>query len=245
MIKKEVSTFDNFGQQTLHAISEANLFNKWMYETISPFIKGNILELGCGIGNITDFILKDFSSITISDYNPDYIQYLKKKYSQKKEIKEVLSIDLQSPDFKNEQKQIKESFDAIILLNVIEHLQDDLAAIENCNYLLKKGGNLILLAPAYTQLFSPMDVNLGHYRRYTIKSLLKLLKQKNLEPINTTYFNFLGAIGWLFLNKLLRFNNINRNEMYLFNKLVPTARIIDKLICNQLGLSAIVIGNKK
>jgi 16S rRNA A1518/A1519 N6-dimethyltransferase RsmA/KsgA/DIM1 with predicted DNA glycosylase/AP lyase activity len=70
---------DEKGYQTLEVIAEADKFNQWMFQTIRPYCRGNILELGSGIGNISRFFIQDNYSITLSDTDRFYIDHLKKK----------------------------------------------------------------------------------------------------------------------------------------------------------------------
>jgi len=140
---------DIVGSATLTIISGAKKFNKWMYEEIKPHLNGLVLELGSGTGNISEFLLEDNLEVFLSDYNTSYIDYLEKKFSGYSNLREVLSIDLQDPHFEKKYEFLYEKFDAIFLLNVIEHLKDDLTAVSNCHFMLKSGGHLILLAPAF------------------------------------------------------------------------------------------------
>lgn len=235
---------DISGFETLQSISKAKAFNEWMYHTIHPFLKGNILELGSGIGNISDYLIRDFSNVSLSDYNLDYCATLKAKYHLNRNLKAILSIDLQDPDFRKNNAHLKESFDSIILLNVIEHLQDDEHCIDYCHFLLKEGGNLIVLAPAYSFLYSKFDKEIGHYRRYTTQSLSGLI-QKSFKILHKQYFNFLGMAGWLFFNKMLGRRKLSQSNMATFDKLVPVAKLLDNLVSNRTGVSTIVIGERK
>ncbi|MGO8056046.1 hypothetical protein AB9E30_37990, partial [Rhizobium leguminosarum] len=85
-------------------------------------------------------------------------------------------IDLTHPNFREEYKAYKEKYDSLFLLNVIEHLENDSYAVENCRFLLKQTGHLIVLAPAYQFLFCKLDKQLGHYRRYTRQTLSRLME---------------------------------------------------------------------
>ncbi len=98
MSTKEI---DLEGLETLSVIEKANKFNKWMYETIKPYSKGRILEIGCGIGNISEFFINDNFDIVLSDLRDNYIEIVKnkvqslniKKYSVYKMIKERIKSD--------------------------------------------------------------------------------------------------------------------------------------------------------
>ena len=236
---------DPVGEATLTVISKADKFNRWMYETIRPFLKGNILEIGSGIGNISKYPLAQQLPITLSDVNPSYQQILKTKFSSSSSLQGILSVDLVYPDFENAYKHLESKFESIFLLNVIEHVADEVTAIKNCRYLLKPGGHLILLAPAYQWLFCKLDKELGHYRRYSAKRMAALLRSQGFEIKHKQYFNVAGIPGWLVSGKILGKKMLGSGEMNVFNSLVPLIRFVDKLFFKKAGLSIIVTGIKK
>ena len=241
----ETSTKHPVGLHTLEVIAKADRFNRWMYDQFKHQLKGEILELGSGIGNISKLVIAEAHTITLSDYNVEYCEELKKKFSHYKNVRGVIRIDLLHPDFKNKYAAFHERFDSIFLLNVIEHIEDDELAIKNCKYLLKKNGHLILLAPAYAWLYSRFDKLLGHYRRYSLKSLKQLLQKNNFSILSGSYFNFAGIGGWLLFGKILNQKMLSGGEMSAFNKIVPIAKVIDKLFGKMFGLSIIVTGMNK
>jgi 2-polyprenyl-3-methyl-5-hydroxy-6-metoxy-1,4-benzoquinol methylase len=235
---------DEVGEATLNIISKADKFNRWMYETIRPFLKGDILEVGSGIGNISKCLISDNLSITLSDYNSAYRDNLEKEYSHFKNVKSIINIDLQHPEFEKNYGGYKGKFDTIFMLNVIEHLADDFQALKNCRFLLRQEGYLIALAPAYRFLFCRLDQQLGHYRRYTSRSLSAVFQKAGLLVLKIKYFNYLGIAGWLVSGKIFRSRTLGKNEMSAFNKLVPLAKMLDKMIFNKAGLSVIVWAQK-
>jgi len=235
---------DPVGLHTLEVISKADRFNYWMFDQFRDHLKGEVLEIGSGIGNVSKLVIRDGHMITLSDYNRDYCQILKANFSTNKSVREVLQIDLLDAAFKDRFSSYKEKFDSIFLLNVIEHIPDDNLAIRNCSYLLKKGGHLVVLAPAYSWLYCNFDKELGHYKRYTLGSMTSLLNNHNFKIVKGSYFNFTGIAGWLVFGKLLRRKMLGNGEMSVFNKLVPLSKYFDKLIRNKIGLSIIVTGKK-
>lgn len=238
------SALDPAGLHTLEVISKAGKFNHWMYNEIRSYLKGEVLEIGSGIGNISDWVIRDGFSVTLSDYNPGYCEWLKKKFALHEKVKAILQIDLLHTDFSNQYREMKEKFDSIFLLNVIEHLQDDTTAIRNCSQLLKSGGHLIILAPAGKWLYCKLDKELGHYKRYTRDEIEKLFVNEKYTILKSHYFNFTGIWGWFFFGKILR-KRLLGNEMAAFNTIVPVAKWLDKLIFKKAGLSVIVAGKKK
>ena len=235
---------DKIGKETLEVISAADKFNQWMFNTIKPFAKGKVLEIGSGIGNISSQFLERDYSIMLSDFRPEYCEALSGKFSEFSNLLGVKRIDLVDSEFESNYCDLLESFDTVFALNVVEHIEDDFLAISNCRKLLKKGGTLIILVPSYQFLFNNFDEELGHFRRYTLSKLREVFKQNYMEVIHAQYFNFIGTLGWYINGNILNKKTIPEGQMNLYNMLVPIFKIVDKVIANKMGLSSIVIGVK-
>jgi SAM-dependent methyltransferase len=202
-----------------------------------------LLEIGSGIGNISSFFIDNKIPISLSDTDEYYIEQLQKKYSGIQAVVSITRIDIQSKSFPDDHADLKEKFDAIFLLNVLEHLEDDHLAIENIKFLLKPGGTVLILTPAYPSLYSKLDRALGHYRRYRLFSLTNLLRSHQLSLQKGFYFNSLGILAWWYA-KLRQLETIPNKEMRFYNVIVPVIRIIDKLSFRKFGLSVIISANK-
>jgi 2-polyprenyl-3-methyl-5-hydroxy-6-metoxy-1,4-benzoquinol methylase len=211
-----------------------------MFDTIDPFCKGNILEIGSGIGNISQFFIEAGKPITLSDSENFYVQTLKHRFPKTN----VLAIDLNHADFFFQYKDLMGQFDTVFLLNVIEHIRDDRSAIRNCTYLLKDGGTLIVLTPAHPFLYSKIDKGLHHYRRYTRPALKELVSSNDLNLERLFYFNALGMAGWL-IAKFSGDKKISPKKMKTYDRLVGFAKFLDKLFLNKTGLSIIAVAQKK
>ena len=240
-----ISDKDPLGSKTLETIAKASRFNKWMYSEIKPFLKGDILEIGSGIGNISQYVIADGLHITLSDFNDEYYQWLKERFSGLPAVQDILQIDLLHPDFQKKYSFLCERFDTVFLLNVIEHIEDDITAVKNCKFLMKQNGHLILLAPAYNWLYCRFDRELGHYRRYTLDSMKHILRSNELYIHSGNYFNGIGIIGWLLWGKIMKRKMIGNKEMSAFNRFVSIARVVDKITAKKTGLSVISKSIKK
>jgi SAM-dependent methyltransferase len=240
----ENSVIHQNGEETLQVISKADRFNDWMYSEIRPYLSGNILEIGSGIGNISDFLLMNHENVSLSDYNLNYCKLLNQRFSGKRNLKNISNINLVEPDFHLKYSSVLESFDTILALNVIEHIDDDNQAIENCRKLLKKEGKLIILVPACQALFNHFDKELGHFRRYSKMNLLNLFNYNKFAIESIRYFNVVGIFGWYLSGKILNKKIIPQGQMSLFNKMVFFIKIIDKILFHSIGLSIIAIGRK-
>lgn len=240
----EFSEFDEVGEETLQAIGKADRFNHWMYETIRPWCRGEVLEIGSGAGNISKYFLQDNFCITLTDIRTNYCESLKNKFSKSPSLAAVIKTDLADPDFENRHTALLGTFDTVFALNVVEHIENDDLAIANSKKLLKSGGHLIILVPAYDGLYNKFDYGLGHYRRYTKSSLSTLFRNNNLNIIHRQYFNFAGILGWFVSANILRNNIIPVSQVNIFNGLVPVFRLVDRLLYNRVGLSVIAVGRK-
>ncbi|MEP7141836.1 MAG: methyltransferase domain-containing protein [Ferruginibacter sp.] len=237
--------FDQEGLDVLNVISAADRFNNWMYQSIKPFLKGDILEIGSGIGNITQFVIDDKFKVTASDIRDNYCSILHHRFDDDPYLQEVRNIDIIHPGFDREYHDLLDKFDSIFALNIVEHVENDELAIQNCKKLLRKNGNLVILVPAYQALYNGFDKELEHFRRYTKSKLENLFLTAGLKIYKTQYFNFIGIAGWWFSGSILRNKTIPGGQMKLYNKLVPVFKLVDKIIMNKIGLSVITFGTKK
>jgi 2-polyprenyl-3-methyl-5-hydroxy-6-metoxy-1,4-benzoquinol methylase len=235
---------DPFGSETLGNMGEAEGFNKWMYSAISPYLHGKILEIGSGLGNISGFLLEDKQDVTLSDLRPEYCNYLSKHFKECKSLDRVVRIDIAEKDFDTAYGHLLGTFNSLFALNVIEHIEDDSIALQNCKKLLKEQGSIIILVPSYQWLYCRFDRELGHLRRYSRQSLRSLAKVSGFEVNNLFSFNAAGLAGWFLFGKLLNNRQIKEGQMKLFDNFVFLFRFIDTILFHKSGLSLILIARK-
>jgi SAM-dependent methyltransferase len=235
---------DTEGKETLEAISIADNFNRWMYDTIKPFCKGQILEIGSGTGNISKFFLENDSEIMLSDVRENYCDILSARFSKRKNVLGIKNVDLAHSGFNTHYEELLEKFDTVFALNVVEHIENDTEALANAKKLLKTGGTLIILVPAYQCLYNQFDRNLYHYRRYTKKSLSELFVKNSYAISNKFYFNALGILGWFISGKIWNNEIIPASQMSFYNAIVPFAKLLDAALLKRVGLSVILVGKK-
>jgi 2-polyprenyl-3-methyl-5-hydroxy-6-metoxy-1,4-benzoquinol methylase len=245
MVDKEFQfkEIDSEGINTLSVLANADKLNAWFYKTIKPYCKGKVLEIGSGIGNISQYFINDNFDISLSDLRNNYLEILTNRFSKFNPNK-FQSLDLVDPDFDKKHQDKFDSFDTIFALNVVEHIKDDQQAIINCYKLLKKGGSLIILVPAYQSLYNRFDKELEHYKRYNKKSLSNLFTQATFTIIHKQYFNAAGILGWIISGSILNNKLLPEGHVSLYNKFVPLFKITDKILLNKVGLSVITVGVK-
>ncbi len=236
---------DTTGLEILEIFAHAEKFNAWLFDEIAPYCRNNLLEIGSGIGNISKLLLKYFNDVSLSDLRTEYCEILKQKFAGDPHLNGIHQINLAEPEFEKKFAYLQNRFDTVIASNVVEHIEDDQLSIRNCKYMLQSGGRLVVLVPAYNQLYNSFDKELGHFRRYNKKGLQRLLTYEGFEIVHSGYFNFTGIFGWWVFGSLFKKKIIPKSQLALYNKLIVIARLVDKIIMHRAGLSAIVIGAKK
>lgn len=235
---------DPTGLQTLERFAAATRFNRWLFDTIRPYCKGHVLEVGSGIGNISKLFLESNIQLTTSDLREAYCNYVLQQFGSNPHLAGVTSIDLAAPGFTQRYSHLLQQFDTVVALNVVEHIEDDIKAVQHCMELLKPGGHLVVLVPAFQVLYNSFDKELGHYKRYTGRSLRALEKKAGLEVIHQQYFNVAGIPGWFINGSVLRRHLIPRRQLMVFDKLIPILKLADSITFHSIGLSTIAVGRK-
>ena len=128
-------------------------------------------------------------------------------------------------------------------MNVIEHIEDDAAALRCFHEILEPGGRLILLAPACKALYSKIDAGLDHYRRYSSDELCRKIQGAGFTIESERFFNLPGAVGWFINGKILRRKILPKNQMRLFDMMAPLLRLEDRIRI-PFGLSLLAVGRK-
>ena len=190
------------------------------------------------------FPLLNGNPTTLTDLRQTYCDILDQKFRNFPNLKGILKVNLTHPNFDTEYAHLLGTYDSIVAMNVVEHIENDSLALHNCYKLLAKGGHVIILVPAYQWLYNKFDKGLEHFRRYTKSKLTDIIAKNGFEIIHNQYFNFVGIAGWFVTGSLLKKETIPEGQMGLYNTLVPAIKIIDKVVMNTMGLSTICVGKK-
>lgn len=232
---------DPAGLETLASFAKARIFNRWMFEAIAPWCAGKVLETGSGIGNMSRLLLDQPLQVSLSDIRPEYCKILEQELGRHPHLGGIHQIDLSTPDFIDVYAPLLGQYDTVVALNVIEHIGPDGLAVSNGKALLRPGGRLIVLVPAFQWLNNSLDKELGHYRRYTKKSLAALLTGAGFRVTRMRYFNLAGIPAWWYSGSVRHKRMIYPQQVTLYNKLVPVFRLMDKLVLHQAGLSVVAV----
>ncbi len=218
----------------LDSFDKATIWRKYIYSKVKKFIKGDVLEVGAGIGSFTKNYEKLIRKLTLSEIDPDNLSIIKKKFSNSKF------------SFTNKfTKDLEENFDTIMYLNVLEHIEDDIEEINNALKKLKKNGHLIILVPAHNNLYSKFDEAVGHFKRYEI-DFFKQIKIQNLKKQKLIYLDSMGYFLY-YLNKLFFKDEIypSNFKILIWDKLfTPITFIVDRLLMYKFGKNILYVVQK-
>ncbi len=215
-----IYTADQYGSEILGRLNRAPRFTRWMADTLRPYVGDRVLEIGAGIGNIT-VNLTPRSVYWASDINPLYLEYLE-KLGRSRPYLRVSYTDGAVPDSFPDQR-----FDTVVCLNVIEHLQDDVAALSNIRNVLDEGGVAIVLVPNSPRLYGTLDEVLGHCRRYTREQLVALAEKVGFRVEALIPFNRAGTPAWWLNARILRRSTFGLWQIKVLNLLTPVFRRLD------------------
>jgi SAM-dependent methyltransferase len=233
------SRYSDAGKSTLDALEQAPKFNRWMYDSIKPWLGQRVAELGSGQGNLSTFIVNGRSAL-LTDYRDDYCQRLSKKWGVRRNVS-VARLDMT----RDEDYAAIEAFapDSVVFLNVLEHIEDDRAVLRNLYSRIPAGSRLVILVPYDMRLYSQFDEDLGHYRRYAKGELEEKAKEAGFLVERRFFFNKPGRLAWYLFNTVGKRRALSSTQLKIYSFLTPVFRIWDKVVPGP-GLSIVVIAQK-
>ena len=200
-------------------------YYKWTYSFFRPYLRGTIIELGCGAGLGIRTYLDQVDDVYAIDYNPELLRRVGENLPTSRV--RPLSVDLLGGwDGLQEVKA-----DAVIMMDVLEHFADDRLVLSKAKERLKPEGNICLKVPAQSKMFSSIDQASGHFRRYDKQDLVDLAKQNNLKIAKLQYINQIGGLAY----RLKRQRNTNFSKTFspttlkVINTLLPALALADRV----------------
>jgi glycosyltransferase involved in cell wall biosynthesis len=211
------------GAETLHALSGAPRFNRWMADTIRPYVGERVLEIGAGIGNLTRALIPRRKRYVATDIDSEHLARLATRFQHRPNLS-IRYCNLARPgDFTD----LSTSMDSVVCLNVLEHVEDDLQGLRNIYSVLKPGGRAIILVPHGQEIFGTLDVALGHFRRYSHAELKGKMEQVGFRVERILDFNRISRPPWYVSGRILKRTTLGSGQMKLFDRFVWLWRSID------------------
>jgi len=181
--------------EALDNLDAAGNYAAWILGLVEPHLGDEVLEVGAGHGTFTEMLARNVKRIVASDLSERCADKLDARFSDEPSV-EVLHGGIDAAANHG-------PFDSAILINVLEHIEDDEGALRELAGLLKPGGRLLLWVPALSYLYSDFDRRIGHHRRYSRTGLRTRLGNAGYAVRDVRYVNAVGAVAWLLLARFL------------------------------------------
>jgi glycosyltransferase involved in cell wall biosynthesis len=216
-----IFTEDESGGEILERLNRAPRFTRWMADVIRPYVGDRVLEVGAGTGNMSVHLMPR-SVYWATDVNSHYLDYLVTLRATRPYMRVAYTNAMDAGTFPTGQ-----SFDTVVCLNVVEHVEDDLGALRNVWNALGDGGRAIILVPCGPDLYGTLDKVLGHFRRYTREQLVGVAEQAGFRVEQVLKFNRPGVPAWWLNGRVLHRKTFGLGQIRLLNILTPFFRLVD------------------
>jgi len=228
-----------YSGRELKLFSKAKNWKQYFCRFIIPHIKGRVLEAGAGLGSMTSYLNKT-PGLEWVLLEPDV--------TMASLLKEKIATGIINSGCTVINGTIDNAgnvpFDTIIYIDVLEHIEDDHTEIIKAAALLNPGGKLIVLSPAFQFLFSPFDKAIGHYRRYSKKSLQKVIEGR-MKNISIHYLDTAGFFSSLANRLFLKQEYPLEKQIIFWDRfLIPVSVFLDKIFFYSFGKSILGIWEK-
>jgi SAM-dependent methyltransferase len=207
----------------------ADNWKRYLASRLRRFVKGDVLEVGAGLGANVPYLYCDVVARWVS-LEPDARlcdEYRRRQADgQIPAHCELVQGTVATPP-------PKETFDSILYIDVLEHIQDDKDEFERAYGRLRSGGHLVVVCPSHDFLFSPFDTAIGHFRRYDKRMYRELYDRR---PLTMEYLDSIGMFASVANKLLLKQSYPNERQIKLWDRLlVPLSRIADPLTFRLIG----------
>ena len=221
-------------QFDLELLYDAIWYQQWVLEALGP-IRGTVVEVGAGNGNLTRWLAMRAKKVIAVEPHPELADRIEHHRIEgvellRRRVEEVVG-EIQA--------------DMAVSMNVLEHIEDDLAALIAIKQLAKPGGTVAVLVPAHRLLYGKLDERYHHLRRYSRRDVRDLFTRAGIELDRVRYFNPVGGIGWFVFAKLLGRTKLSRSSVKLAEKVaLPVGRFLERFHIHPFGQSVIAVGRR-
>lgn len=230
----------------LEAMSQATNYYRWLIKIIRPYIGDSVVEVGAGSGSFSKQLLG------LKPKNATLIEPAKNMFALLKQtVKEYATkgTKVTTINAYMDKAQVKVKTldpDTFIYINVFEHIEDDLKELKMIKKILSKNGHIIIFVPALQALFSDFDESIGHFRRYSKKSVTELAEKAGLEIVKVQYMDMVGVLPWLLSFKLMKKKTLTPGLVSIYDSFgVPVIKTVESFIPAPFGKNVLLIARKK
>jgi SAM-dependent methyltransferase len=237
-----ISPSEYLGEE-LEFIELAVNYHRAIFSFFSPYIRGRVLELGSGTGSFTKLLLESEPDLVCA-LEPSKILFpvLQKRFETEKRL-----LPFQGTLDSYLGEGAISPYQTVVLVNVLEHIEDDTRVLRQIHEILESKGHLLLFVPAMRILYGVHDKLIGHFRRYSRKELRRKCEEAGFHVMKVFYFDLIGAPLWFLQTRVLRrpIHRMNTSTIKFFdNYLVPLTLALERKIKFPFGKSLVAICRK-
>jgi len=228
--------------QDLEALADIPNYQHWILSHFRPYLHGRVLEIGAGVGTLSARYRDAVDESTLLEPAPNLIGQLEQKFQGDANVKVVgKQLDQACAD-----GTLREgSFDAVVLINVLEHVDDDAGMLDQIRRLLVRDGNLLLFVPALQWLYGSLDTLVGHRRRYVKPQLRKLIEEAHFEIRDLRYFDALGVLPWYVTGRVVKAKLFNERAAKLYDTVgVPFGVFAERFAAPPIGKNLLAVAQR-
>ncbi len=182
--------------QTLESVAGAVNYHDWLTSLAVPYLGGHPVELGSGLGDYAQRWLADgVPELTVTEVDPSRLGVLRERFAEEPRV-QVQALDIFHPP--------TAEYSALVAFNVLEHIADDVSALHAAHRMVRPGGAVVMLVPAFQFAMSKFDRAVGHVRRYTSETITGAMQDAGLTVEHVRYVNIPGLAAWFVGMRLLR-----------------------------------------
>lgn len=230
----------------LESLADLPRYYRWILETFGPHLRGRTLEVGAGTGNFSSYYIDQCDEAVLLEPAKNLHQTLQERFAETQHVKvvgqllhDVMEQEVEGCAF------AENSFDAAVMVNVLEHIEDDVATLKDLYRLLKPGKALLIFVPALPFLYGSIDKLVHHYRRYTKRSLATVIQEAGFHIQSNHYFDALGILPWLLVGRVLKQTNVDPAGAKLYDRFgVPVTSWFERRFPPLLGKNLISVAYK-
>jgi 2-polyprenyl-3-methyl-5-hydroxy-6-metoxy-1,4-benzoquinol methylase len=229
---------DGEHDQALDIASEAAPnYLRWIADLCSPHLGHEVMDVGAGYGAITE-LFAEGRSVLATDLSDRCVAAMRQRFASMSNV-EVRKADLRTLD----PDQLGRRFDSIVLINVLEHIEDDAGTLVHLARLLRPGGRLVMYVPALNCLYGHWDRKVGHFRRYSKWRLRKVAAEAGLDLADLRYVNLLAIPAWLAFSRFsATVSEDPGKSLSIWDRTgVPLSRVIESRLRPPLGLNLLCV----
>lgn len=230
MSESDGSEFSYTGTSNLEAMAEAVRYNAFLVDSVAAAMPatGAILDFGAGIGT--------FASALVARGRE--VQAVEPDDGQRRQLESSGVVA-----FVSTAEIADEAFDGAYSLNVLEHIEDDVAALRELHRVLRPDGRLVIYVPAMPWLFTSMDVLVGHVRRYRRSELIDRIASVGFDILDARYVDSIGVVATLAYRLFgSRSGRLSPRSVAIYDRLVfPLSRLADRLLGRIVGKNLLVV----